>query len=52
MIDLGHEATRKKHERVVPRAHIRGELKRIGATLRRLLRAGRRGLRAKIPATH
>jgi hypothetical protein len=50
MIDLGHEATRKNHERVVPRAHIREELERTGAMLRRLLRAGRRGLPAKIPA--
>jgi hypothetical protein len=52
LIDLGQEATRKKKERVVSRAHIRGELERTGAILRRLLRAGRRGLPAKIPATH
>jgi hypothetical protein len=52
LIDLGHEATRKKKERVVSRVHIRAELERTGAMLRRLLRAGRRGLPAKIPVTH
>jgi hypothetical protein len=41
MIDLSHDATRTKKERVVPRAHVCAELERTSAVLRRLLRGPR-----------
>ena len=52
LIDLGEEAARKKAERVVSRTHVRADLERTGESLRKLLRAGRRGLPKKMPATH
>jgi len=52
LVDLGAEAARKKEERVVSRAHVRAELERTGESLRKLLRAGRRGLPTKPSADH
>jgi hypothetical protein len=49
--DLAHDA-KKKRERLVSREHIRAELDRATSTLRRLIRAGRRGLPVKTPAPH
>jgi hypothetical protein len=51
-VDLDAEAARKNEERGVSRVRARVELERTGRSLRKLLRAGRRGLPPKPPAHH